>query len=103
MLSRVYGYVTNNNGFWIGWVVLLTASFTITSNHNHFLQELTIFSSTPSSLTAKDLPHSRSSLIPFCIAYVALRRTHRNTSVAQQWIYVNHTENTSCDTGSTVV
>jgi hypothetical protein len=34
ILSRVYGSVTNNNGLWIGWLDLLTASFTITRNHN---------------------------------------------------------------------
>jgi hypothetical protein len=26
MLSRVYGSVTNNNGFWIGWLDLLPPS-----------------------------------------------------------------------------
>jgi hypothetical protein len=41
ILSRVWGSVTNNNGFWIGRLDLLTASFTITHNHNH-LQELKI-------------------------------------------------------------
>jgi hypothetical protein len=34
ILSRVYGCVTNNNGFWIGW--LINTSFTITLNHNLF-------------------------------------------------------------------
>jgi hypothetical protein len=34
ILSRVYDCVTNNNGFWIGWLDLLTASLTITLNHN---------------------------------------------------------------------
>jgi hypothetical protein len=34
ILSCVYGSMTNNNGFWIGWLDLLTASFTITHNHN---------------------------------------------------------------------
>jgi hypothetical protein len=34
VLSRVYGCVTNNNKFWIGWLDLLTASFTVTHNHN---------------------------------------------------------------------
>jgi hypothetical protein len=41
MLSRVYGCATNNNGFWIAWLDLLTASFTITRNHNQ-IQYLTI-------------------------------------------------------------
>jgi hypothetical protein len=36
ILSRDYGSVTNNNGFWIGWLDLLTPSFTITLNHNPF-------------------------------------------------------------------
>jgi hypothetical protein len=58
--SRVYGSVTNNNGFWIGWLNLLTVSFTITRNHNQ-LQEITInLQPYPSSLTAEDSPHSRS-------------------------------------------
>jgi hypothetical protein len=34
ILSRVYGSVTNNNGFWIGWLGLLTSSFTISLNNN---------------------------------------------------------------------
>jgi hypothetical protein len=29
-MSRVRGSVTNNNGFWIGWLDLLTSSFAIT-------------------------------------------------------------------------
>jgi hypothetical protein len=32
LLSRVRGSVTNKNGFWIGWLNLLTPSFTITFN-----------------------------------------------------------------------
>jgi hypothetical protein len=32
--SRIYGSVTNNNGFLIEWLDLLTASFTITRNNN---------------------------------------------------------------------
>jgi hypothetical protein len=52
--------VTNNNGFWIERLDLLTASFTITHNHDQ-LQELTInLQQKPSSLTAEDSPHSRS-------------------------------------------
>jgi hypothetical protein len=34
ILSRVYGSVTNNNGFWIGWLNLMTPSCTIPLNHN---------------------------------------------------------------------
>jgi hypothetical protein len=33
---KVYGWVTNNNGFWIGWLDLLTSSFTLTPNYNQF-------------------------------------------------------------------
>jgi hypothetical protein len=29
-------YLDNNNGFWIGWLDLLTSSFTITPNYNQF-------------------------------------------------------------------
>jgi hypothetical protein len=32
ILSLVRRYVTNNNGFWIGWFDLLTPSFTISLN-----------------------------------------------------------------------
>jgi hypothetical protein len=41
IMSRTYSFVTNNNGFWIGWLDLLTPFFTITLNHNQ-LQQLTI-------------------------------------------------------------
>jgi hypothetical protein len=41
MLSRVRGSVTNNNGFWIGWLDLLTSSCTIYINYNQ-LQQLII-------------------------------------------------------------
>jgi hypothetical protein len=67
ILSRVHDSVTNNNGFWIGWLDLLTPSFTITSNHNQ-LQEFTVnLQPNPSSLTAEDSLHSRSrSTTDFC-------------------------------------
>jgi hypothetical protein len=59
-MPRVYGSVTNNNGFWIGWLDLLTASFTVTHNHNQ-LQELAInLQSNPCSLTVEDSLHSGS-------------------------------------------
>jgi hypothetical protein len=32
ILPRIYGR-TNNNGFWIGWLDLLTPSFAISLNH----------------------------------------------------------------------
>jgi hypothetical protein len=34
-LSRVRGSTTNNNGFWIGWLDLLTPSSSISLNYNH--------------------------------------------------------------------
>jgi hypothetical protein len=41
ILLRVRGSVTNNNRFWIGWLDLFTACFTITLNYNQ-LEQLTI-------------------------------------------------------------
>jgi hypothetical protein len=35
ILSRIRDSVTNNNEVWIGWLDLLTPSFTITLNYNH--------------------------------------------------------------------
>jgi hypothetical protein len=35
ILSSVYGCVTDNNGFWIGWLDLLTPSFTISCIHSN--------------------------------------------------------------------
>jgi hypothetical protein len=50
-VSRVYDSVTNNNGVSIGWLDLLTPSFTITRNRNQ-LHELTInLQTNPSPLT----------------------------------------------------
>jgi hypothetical protein len=54
ILSRVYGYVTNNNVVWIRWLDLLTPSFTISRNHN------------------KWLPRTRSIKTPFWSHYSAL-------------------------------
>jgi hypothetical protein len=60
ILSRVYGSVINNNGFWIGLLDLLTPFLTIIRNHNQ-LHELTIkLQPKPSSLATGDSPHSRS-------------------------------------------
>jgi hypothetical protein len=60
ILSRVYGFMTNSNGFWIGSLDLFTASSTITRNHNQ-LQYLTLnLQPNPASLTAEDSLHSRS-------------------------------------------
>jgi hypothetical protein len=61
ILSRVYGSVTNNIGFWIGWLDLLTASFTITRNHNQLQYPTINLQPNSSSLTAEDSLHSRSS------------------------------------------
>jgi hypothetical protein len=36
--SRVRGFMTNNNGFWIGWLELVTPSFTFALNYNHLTQ-----------------------------------------------------------------
>jgi beta-glucanase (GH16 family) len=41
ILSRVYSSVTSNNAVWIGWLDLLTPSFTIILNHDQ-LQEFTV-------------------------------------------------------------
>jgi hypothetical protein len=41
LLSRVYGSVTNYNGVWIGWLVLLTPSFAINYyNHNNWAPKI---------------------------------------------------------------
>jgi hypothetical protein len=70
ILSRVYGSVTNNNGFWIGWLDLMTASFTITRNRDQ-LQELTInLQPNSSSLTDEDSPHSLSLLFDSVLYYL---------------------------------
>jgi hypothetical protein len=56
ILSRVYGCVTNNIGFWIGWLDLLTSSFTISLNHNQ-LQEFAInLQPNTSSFTDEEAP-----------------------------------------------
>jgi hypothetical protein len=57
-MSRVRGSVTNNNGFWIGRLDLLTPFITITLNYNQYCLRLapfltTVFSS--SRPTATDL------------------------------------------------
>jgi hypothetical protein len=93
ILSRVYGSVTNNNGFWIWWLVLLTPS----------LQSLLItinLQPNSSSSTAEDTLHSRShNMTGFCFMTALLIQSQggsiENTSIAQQWIYMNHTENTA--------
>jgi hypothetical protein len=41
VLSHFQGFMMNNNGFWIGWLDLLTRSFTVPHNYNK-LQQLTI-------------------------------------------------------------
>jgi hypothetical protein len=60
ILWRVWSSVITNNGLWIRWLDLLTASFAITRNHNQ-LQELAInLQPNPSSLTAEISLHSLS-------------------------------------------
>jgi hypothetical protein len=49
VLSRVRGSMTNNNEFWIGWLDLLTHSFTITLNYDRWLPKAR---STPSWTTS---------------------------------------------------
>jgi hypothetical protein len=92
--------VTNNNGFCIGWLDLLTPSCTISRNHNH-LQEHN-FQPNHSSLTAEDSLHSRSRSHSTTDVWFTSRLfmssrdgSIENISVAQQWIYANHMENTS--------
>jgi hypothetical protein len=46
ILSWAYGFMTNNNGFWIGCLDLLTASFTVSRNRNQLQVLETIFSRT---------------------------------------------------------
>jgi hypothetical protein len=102
-LSRVYGAVTNNNGFWIGRLDLLTPSFTVTLTQN--------YNNSQSIISRKLLPWLPRTLwilvlvlalIWFRFVLLILSRGGpiENTSVAQQWIYENHIESTSCDAGS---
>jgi hypothetical protein len=51
ILSRAYGSVTNNNGFWVRWLDLLTPSSTTTLNRNKFI----ITHNTPSAQFWSDL------------------------------------------------
>jgi hypothetical protein len=100
ILSCVYSCMTNNNRFWVGWLDLLTPSCTGSLIHNQ-LQELTInLQPNPSSLTVEDSPPSHSrSMIGFWFTTGLLIQSQgqltENTSTAQQWIYVNHIQNTS--------
>jgi hypothetical protein len=73
------GSVTNNNGFWIRWLDLLTSSSAVSLNHNQ-LQSLTInLQPNTSFLTEEDPLHSCSRstthLILFCTTYIVSRRT----------------------------
>jgi hypothetical protein len=79
LLSRVYGSVTNNNGFWIGWLDLLTPCSTITLNQNQLKQLAINLQPNPSSLTVEDSLHSRSTTdFKFdWTTYKVSRRTHR--------------------------
>jgi hypothetical protein len=48
------------------------------------------------------LPFSSPPIL-FASPYIVSGRTTENTSVSLQWTYANHIENTSCDTGSSIV
>jgi hypothetical protein len=67
VLSRVHGSVTANNGFWIGWLDLLTPACAISLNHNQ-LQQLRIndrLRLAPFSFSClNSRSHSRSSTTP---------------------------------------
>jgi hypothetical protein len=80
-LSRVYGSVTSNNWFWIGWLHLLTPPCTISLNHNQLQYLLINLLPNPSSLTVEESPHSHSLsfwlLIYDWTTYVVSRRTHK--------------------------
>jgi hypothetical protein len=57
-ITTVYGSLTNNKGFWIGWLDLLTASFTISLKHNQLRTNTQNIQLNSSSLTAEDSFHS---------------------------------------------
>jgi hypothetical protein len=135
LLSRVYFSVTNNNGFWIGWLDLLTTS----------CKSLVIkinYSAIANLPTSQSVWHAKSSQSSLVVSWQRIYKSHcnystykvftsclstdnwtttelsitvvfslhslgsdhstENTSVSQQRICANHTENTSCDTGSIV-
>jgi hypothetical protein len=75
--SRVYVSVTNNNGFWIGWLDLLTHYFTASFNYNQ-LQQLTINGCLwlASFLTG---PRVSSTVIDLVLIYVTLSSGLRMT------------------------
>jgi hypothetical protein len=90
----------NNNGFWTGWLDLLTTSFTITINYKN---SQSIFSRTllpwlPRTRPILVLSHSLF-LVLILFGSVPLIESWcgsiENTYVAQQWIYANHVENIS--------
>jgi hypothetical protein len=97
LFSWVYGSMTNNNGFWIGWLDLFTPSCTVTHNDKYNSSQ-SIFNRT----LLPWFPRTRSILVlvlwlasDLWLTYIVLRQTHRNTSVVQQRIYANHIENTA--------
>jgi hypothetical protein len=82
IMSRVYGFVTSNNGFWIGWWDLLTPYCTITLLITvNFNSSQSIFNRTLLPL----LPRTRSFLVVVLrvtliydwTIYIVSRRIHR--------------------------
>jgi hypothetical protein len=73
ILPRVYGSVTNNNRFWIGWLDLVITSWVISLKHRQ-LQRLTI------NDCLRLAPFYL--LIRFCTTCIISRRIYRNTKIA---------------------
>jgi hypothetical protein len=81
ILSRVHGSVTNNNGFWIGWLDLLTPSFqsllvTIIYNNSQAIFSRTLLPCLPRTRSILVLVYDWL-LIYDWTTYVVKRRTHR--------------------------
>jgi hypothetical protein len=55
-----YGSVTNNNGFWMRWLHLLTHSRAISLNHNQLQEVIINLQPNPSSLTDENSTQSSS-------------------------------------------
>jgi hypothetical protein len=87
-MSGVYGSVTNNNGFWTGWLDLLTPSCAIARNHNQSSAE-------PFFLDCRGLAPLSFWFECSVLLIQSGGGPIENTSVVQQWIYANHIENTA--------